>query len=195
MSGRQDPNRMTTIELSKEEVYRRVKAIARTSMVDGEWQWGKQPYDRHNPAPAVSIRATLPNQNFNVPNSLYITARSNFGALQRGLARRAREDDKLAPSKWGKDRTVSDTEDPDPEDQVLALRVVSNRGKMPVRPSIRNWTDDDDSDDDDCQILEAHDARPIRFSFPVSTTPADSDDQVVETDPISVGGLHPTVLV
>ena len=35
MSGRHDPNRMTTVELSKEEVYRWVKAIARTSMADG----------------------------------------------------------------------------------------------------------------------------------------------------------------
>ena len=125
-------------------------------------------------------------------NSLYLYACSNFGILQRGLARRAKEDDKLPPSKWGKDRTVSDTEDTDPEDQVLDPRVVSNRGKTPVRPSIRNWKDNDDSDDDDCQILEVHDARPIRFSFPVSTTPADSDDQVVVAEPISVGGLHPT---
>ena len=163
-------SRMTTIELSKEDVYRRVKAIARTSMVDGEWQWGKQPYDRHNPAPAVSIRITLTNQIFDVLITLYITTCSNFGALQRGLACRAIQDDKLPPRKWGKDRTDSDKEHPDLEDQVLAPRVASNRGKTPVRPSIRNWTDDDDSDDD-CKILEVHDARPIRFSFPVSTTP------------------------
>ena len=38
MSDRHDSNRMTTFELSKEEVYRRVKAIARTSMENGEWQ-------------------------------------------------------------------------------------------------------------------------------------------------------------
>ena len=70
MSGRHDPNRMTTVELSKEEVYRRVKAIARTSMENGEWQWGKQPYDRYNPAPAVSIRIIFPNQNLVI--TLYI---------------------------------------------------------------------------------------------------------------------------
>ena len=158
-------------------------------MENGEWQWGKRPYDRHNPAPAVSIRITLPNHNSDVI-TLYITACSNFGTLQRGLARRAREDDRLPPSKWGKDRTVSDTEDPDTEDQVLAPTVVPNRGKTPVRPSIQNLTDDDDSDD--CEVLEVVEARPLRFSFPVSTPPVDSDDQVVRAEPTTVGGSRPT---
>ena len=64
MSGRHDPNRMSTFALSKAEIYRRVKAIAKTSMDDGEWQWGKEPYDRHHPGPAVSIRTFPSNQNF-----------------------------------------------------------------------------------------------------------------------------------
>ena len=37
MSGLFDPNRMSTFELSKEEVFRRVKAIAQTKMEDGNW--------------------------------------------------------------------------------------------------------------------------------------------------------------
>ena len=62
MSGPLDPNRMSTFELTKESVFRRVKAIARTSMTNGEWQWGKEPYDRHNQAPVVST--TQPNHYF-----------------------------------------------------------------------------------------------------------------------------------
>ena len=53
MSGRHDPTRMTTFELTKPEIRRRVKAIARTSMTD-DWKWGKEPHDRAHPAPAVS---------------------------------------------------------------------------------------------------------------------------------------------
>ena len=55
MSDRHDPNHMSTFELSKEEVFRRVKAIAQTQMEDGDWQWGKKPHDRHHQASAVSV--------------------------------------------------------------------------------------------------------------------------------------------
>ena len=64
MSGILDPNRMSTFELSKEEVFRRVKAIAQTQMTDGNWQWGKEPHDRHHQASAVSARTTSPNHPF-----------------------------------------------------------------------------------------------------------------------------------
>ena len=68
MSGAMDPNRMSTFELSKESIYRRVRAIARTEMKDGNWAWGKQPYDRENPPPSVRARA------FFLPNQLFISA-------------------------------------------------------------------------------------------------------------------------
>ena len=52
-SGRLDPSRMTTIELTKAQVRLRVKAIAESSMTD-DWEWGIPPYDRENPPPIVS---------------------------------------------------------------------------------------------------------------------------------------------
>ena len=107
--------------------------------------------------------------------------------MQRGLARRAREDDRFPPSKWGKDRTVSDRKDLDPEDQVLAPRVAPNRGKTPVRPSVQNLSDDDSSDDE-CQVLEVIEARPLRYSFPVSTPPAASDAPAEGAEPDTAGG-------
>ena len=54
MSGRHDPNRMTTVELSKAEVRKRVKAIAKTNLADN-WLWGKIPYSRDYPVPAAQV--------------------------------------------------------------------------------------------------------------------------------------------
>ena len=54
MSGHRDPTRTTTVELTKEELYLRVKKIAKpASMVDGDWTWGLEPYDRTHTAPKV----------------------------------------------------------------------------------------------------------------------------------------------
>ena len=42
------------VELTKEELYLRVKKIAKpVSMVDGDWVWGLEPYDRTRVAPKV----------------------------------------------------------------------------------------------------------------------------------------------
>ena len=56
MSGRLDPNRTSTFELSKAEVFRRVKAIAKTIMENGNWEWGVKPFDRVNQPLRVSVR-------------------------------------------------------------------------------------------------------------------------------------------
>ena len=54
MSGHRDPTQTTTVELTKEELYLRVKKIAKpVSMVDGDWTWGLEPYDRTRVAPKV----------------------------------------------------------------------------------------------------------------------------------------------
>ena len=53
MSGPLDPTRMSTVELDKGQIRRRVKSIARTRMTD-EWEWGMEPYSRSNLPPAVS---------------------------------------------------------------------------------------------------------------------------------------------
>jgi hypothetical protein len=56
MSGRFDPNRTSTRELSKAEIYRRVKAIAKMQMEDDNGEWGVKPFDRVNQALRVSTR-------------------------------------------------------------------------------------------------------------------------------------------
>ena len=53
--------------------------------------------------------------------------------------------------------------------------------------SLRDWSEDED---DDCQILEVYDPRPFVFSYPVPSPPADSDIQVLEVEPLAVGGAN-----
>ena len=107
-------------------------------------------------------------------------------AVQRFL-RQASEDGPDTSTKWGQDRTESDTEDPDSEDYMPIPDAGSGPapGKTPARDSIRDWSDDDD---DDCQVLEVLDPRPLAFTFPLPPTSADQDDQVLDVPPIAVGG-------
>ena len=59
MSGHLDPTRMTTVELDKDEIYLRVRKIAKPStMEDGSWEWGLEPYHRTRVAPKVRIRTS-----------------------------------------------------------------------------------------------------------------------------------------
>ena len=53
MSGRLDPTRLSRHQLTKEDVMKRVKAIAHSSMTE-EWEWNVRPYQRRRPAPQVS---------------------------------------------------------------------------------------------------------------------------------------------
>ena len=115
---------------------------------------------------------------------------SHFAILQRGLACRAREDEKYPPNKWGKDRTVPDEADQDPEDQAPTPRVAQHRDKTPVQPPIKILSDDDSSDDD-CQALEVIEATPLRYSFPVSTPPAASDAPAWGAEPKTGGSSRP----
>ena len=55
MSGRLDPNRVSTVKLSKEEVLRRAKIITKTTM-SADWIWGMKPYKRSRPCVPVRIR-------------------------------------------------------------------------------------------------------------------------------------------
>ena len=52
-SSRLDPNRITTIELAKPDIRKKVKAICATPMEDN-WEWGLEPYSRVHLPPAVS---------------------------------------------------------------------------------------------------------------------------------------------
>ena len=141
-------------------------------MQDGEWQWGKQPYDRHNQAPVVSVETTSqPNHYFTYKKPFHI-----WFVLQRGLPRRTREDARQPPSKWGKDRTEPDAVDLHPEEDVPSVRLP-RRGKASAASYFRNWEDTDTSEDE-CRILEPLNIQPL-CSFPpgpeaplTSATPA-----------------------
>jgi hypothetical protein len=60
MSGQHDPCRITTFELTKPEVYRWVKAIAKTDLAENDWEWGRSPHDREDPALDVSSEIPFP---------------------------------------------------------------------------------------------------------------------------------------
>ena len=53
MSGPLDPTRVSRHVLSKEQVAKWVRAIARTNMTD-TWEWGVEPFERDHRAPNVS---------------------------------------------------------------------------------------------------------------------------------------------
>ena len=53
MSGPLDPTRVSRSVLTKEQVKQRVKAIARSGMVD-TWEWGVEPFERDRLPPNVS---------------------------------------------------------------------------------------------------------------------------------------------
>ena len=64
-SGRLDPNRITTIELPKPDICKKVKAICKTQMEE-KWEWGLEPYSRDNLPSAVS-QSTLPTLHLGFP--------------------------------------------------------------------------------------------------------------------------------
>jgi len=65
MSGLRDPTRVSTFDLTKAEVFRRVKAIAKTDMSE-EWEWGKEPHDRdhlpENVSDLLPYRHVIPSE-------------------------------------------------------------------------------------------------------------------------------------
>ena len=53
MSGHRDPCRMCTKEMPDTEVARLVNHISNCKLSEAEWQFGKRPYSRAHPPPAV----------------------------------------------------------------------------------------------------------------------------------------------
>ena len=105
--------------------------------------------------------------------------------MQR-FPRQAIEDGSDPADTWGPDRVEADTVDPDDEDNVPIPVVVSGPATGKTRASsLRDWSEDED---DDCQILEVFDPLPVAFSYPMPSPLADSDDQVLEVEPLAVGG-------
>ena len=59
MSGPMDPNRMSTFVLTKDSIFRRIKAISSTTTLKVDWNYGKEPYSRDHPPPSVCIQMML----------------------------------------------------------------------------------------------------------------------------------------
>ena len=55
MGGHRDPCRLCTKGMPPAEVSRMVNEISDLKMSEKEWRFGKRPYSRHNPPPAVSF--------------------------------------------------------------------------------------------------------------------------------------------
>ena len=104
--------------------------------------------------------------------------------MQR-FARQAAEDGPDLAANWGADRVETDSEDSDDEDNapIPAADPGPAMGKTRAS-SIRDWSDDEDSD---CEILEVYDPRPVAFSYPLPSTPADSGGQVHDAPPLAKG--------
>ena len=100
-----------------------------------------------------------------------------------------KEDGENPSANWGKDRVEADLEDPDDDDNVPIpdVSTVPATGKTRAS-SLRDWSEDED---DDCRILEVLDPHPVAFSYPVSSSPADPDDQVLDVAPLAVGPKGP----
>ena len=108
--------------------------------------------------------------------------------MQR-FARQAAEDGPDSAANWGADRVHADPEDPDDEDNVPIPAANPGPATGKTRASsIRDWSDDEDSD---CEILEVYDPRPVAFSYPLPSTPADSGGQVHEAPPLARGTKGP----
>ena len=54
MSGHRDPSRLCTREMPTAEVARMVNEISDLKVSEGDWRYGKRPYSRDDPPPAVS---------------------------------------------------------------------------------------------------------------------------------------------
>ena len=55
MSGRLDPTRLSCHQLTKEDVMKRVRAIAHSKITE-DWEWNVTAFRRGRPAPVVSNR-------------------------------------------------------------------------------------------------------------------------------------------
>ena len=104
--------------------------------------------------------------------------------MQR-FPRQAIEDGSDPSATWGPDWVQSDSKDPDVEDNVpIPVAVPGPTTGKTRASSLRDWSEDED---DDCQVLEVYDPLPVAFSYPVPSPPADSNDQVLEVEPLAVG--------
>ena len=107
--------------------------------------------------------------------------------ISQRFARQKTEDGQDPSAKWGADLLVTDTEDPDDEDNMPIPDVGSVPASGKTRSSIQDWSEDDD----DCTILEVYDPCPIAFTYPLPSTSADSGGQVHDVPPLATGPKGP----
>ena len=110
----------------------------------------------------------------------------NFAFVSQRFSRQQTEDGRVPSAKWGADLLIADTEDPDDEDNMPIPDVGSVPASGKTRSSIQDWSEDEDNSD----ILEVYGPCPVAFSYPVSSPSADPDDQVIEVEPLAVGGAQ-----
>ena len=103
--------------------------------------------------------------------------------MQR-FPRQTNEDGPNPSAHWGKDLAIADAEDPDDEDHMPILDV----GTVPVLGKTRAYSLRDWSDDDESEFLEVLNSCSAVLLYPVSSTSADSGDQVHDVPPLAVGG-------
>lgn len=150
MSGRRDPCRLSTKELTLAEIAQHINDVSAAGLKVEEWQFGKEPHSRAAPAPAVS------------PWSLFFAASALFmrpdalGRLQHFPSQLVY--DGPNPQALQPDRADSDPEeegDGDVEAGGGEERLTdaqaggSGQASKPLNPKpLREWPDDDEDDED-----------------------------------------------
>ncbi|KAM0883495.1 hypothetical protein ACQ4PT_031599 [Festuca glaucescens] len=157
MSGHLDPTRITTRELSRASIRKKVKDISASRITD-DWEWGLLPYSRRDPAPINYPRQNLKNTKI-----------------------------MILPDRTDMDIEDPDSESNTPAAENEDPASSRHAGKDPAIHPLKDWSDDgfaDDKDDDDCTILEVYDALPLSFAYRPTPSSADPTAQVIDAVPV-----------
>ena len=159
MSGKFDPTRHTTYDLTKVEVQKRIRTIIGATKLPLKWQWGKEPFSRSKPVTVVCPQVShLCFDNSGLPPSKLSNASPCFYFLQKFNHHQTENTNLRFPP----DRTKLDERDPDPVRLTKAEQQAS-LGKYYIFESLRTSPNDDD--DDDCRILEVIVAQPLAYAY------------------------------
>jgi hypothetical protein len=146
MSGHRDPCRMCTWELPDVEVARLVNYISNCKLSEMDWRFGKRPYDRAHPPPAVSliilslwlVRALVSPSDQSAMVQVLPT-QSAAGALDPG-------------QQYMPDRTRSDVEDPNlgavAMEEDDATGGGGGAGGSGGGGGLEDWPDDDEEENE-----------------------------------------------
>jgi hypothetical protein len=147
MSGRRDPCRMSTKELPTVEVVRHVNYFSGSQLSETDWHFGKEPYSRANPPPAVSIWSPF------FAHAVLFIRPDHPDAAQRFPGQSAT----AAPApghQWMADRAESDVGDPELGAAALEEDDATGGGGAGAGGAagggaggggdVRDWPDDDE---------------------------------------------------